>query len=167
MFDQQPVELIEGELISKMGKNRPHVHILARVVGWLTEVFGVDFVNFEAPIDVAPQDNPSNEPQPDALVLRHTFSGFLTKTPQPYDLELVVEVSDTSLVFDLTIKAGLYARAGIPEYWVLDIQKRQLVVHREPSAGQYSLIVAYGENETVTPLAAPQKSFRVADVFPR
>lgn len=167
VFDQQPVELIEGELISKMGKNRPHVYLLARVVRWLTEVFGVDFVNFEAPIDVAPQDNPTNEPQPDAIVLRRSYSGFLTKTPQPHDLELVVEVSDTSLVFDLTTKAGLYARAGIQEYWVLDIQGRRLLVHREPVAGRYSAIVAYGENETVAPLAAPEKLFRVADVFPR
>ena len=166
MFSQQSLELIEGELISKMGKKRPHVHTLALLTEWLIHVFGGRFVNQEAPIDVTPQDNPTNEPQPDAIVLRGSYSGFLSKTPQPYDIELVVEVSDTSLIFDLTTKAALYARAGIPEYWVLDIQGRRLVVHREPIAGRYSLIVAYGENEAVAPLAAPQKLFQVVDVFP-
>jgi Uma2 family endonuclease len=167
MFSQQSLELIDGELINKMGKKRPHVDTLTLLVGWLSGVFGVRFVNSETPIDVAPQDNPTNEPQPDAIVLKHSYSGFRSMTPQPHDLELVVEVSDTSLVFDLTTKAALYARAGIAEYWVLDIQGRRLVVHREPKAGQYSAIVAYGEDEAVAPLAAPEKPFRVADVFPR
>ncbi len=86
-------------------------------------------------------------------------------TPRPEDLELVVEVSDTSLAFDLTTKAVLYARAGIQEYWVLDIQGCRVMVHREPVAGRYRAIVAYGENESVAPLAAPEKPFHVADVF--
>ena len=74
MFDQQPVELIEGELISKMGKKRPHVRHcgVARSVAY--SKFSVSrFVNPEAPIDVAPQDNPTNEPQPDAIVLRQSL----------------------------------------------------------------------------------------------
>jgi Uma2 family endonuclease len=166
MFDQQPVELIEGELISKMGKKRPHVDTLTLLAEWLTRVFGGRFVNLEAPIDVAPQDNPTNEPQPDAIVLRRSYSGFRSTTPRPEDLDLIVEVADTSLVFDLATKAALYARAGIQEYWVLDIQGRRLMVHREPVAGRYCAIVAYGENESVAPLAAPDKPFRVADVFP-
>jgi Uma2 family endonuclease len=150
-----------------MGKKRPHVDVLALLVGWLIEVFGARFVNSEAPIDVAPEDNPTNEPQPDAIVLKRSYSGFRTATPQPDDLELVVEVADTSKVFDLTTKAALYARAKIIEYWVVDIPGRRLIVHRDPNAGQYESIVAYGENESVAPLAAPDRPFRVADVFPR
>jgi Uma2 family endonuclease len=165
VFDQQPVELIEGELISKMGKKRPHVHTVTLLAAWLMRTFGDRFVNLEAPIDVAPQDNPTNEPQPDAIVLKRSYSGFLTNTPQPSDLELVVEVSDTSRVFDLTTKASLYARAGIQEYWVLDIQRRQLIVHREPKSGRYSSVIAFGENEAVAPLSAPDKPFPLPDIF--
>lgn len=167
VFDQQPVELIEGELISKMGKKRPHIHTLALLVGWLIEVFGAPFVNTEAPVDVAPQDNPTNEPQPDAIVLRRSYKGFSSTVPGPKDLELIVEVSDTSLVFDLTAKAALYARAGISEYWVVDIQGRRVVVHRQPKGGRYRSIVAYGQDESIAPLAAADKLFRVADVFRR
>ncbi len=166
LFDQQPVELIDGELINKMGKKRPHVEALALLVGWLIGAFGARFVNSEAPIDVAPQDNPTNEPQPDAIVLKASFSGLWTATPQPHDLELVVEVADTSKVFDLTTKAALYARAQIIEYWVLDITGRRLIVHRDPKFDRYESIVAYGANESVAPLAALDKLFRVADVFP-
>ena len=167
VFDQQNLELIEGELIDKMGKNRPHVDQLARLFAWLIQVFGVGFVNSEAPIDVAPEDNPTNEPQPDLFVLRPDYSAFRSGTPQPQDLRLVVEVADTTLAFDRTVKAGLYARAGIVEYWILDIPGRRLVVHRDPQAGKYRSIVAFSEHESVAPLSAPDSPFRVADVFPK
>ena len=79
---------------------------------------------------------------------------------------MVVEVSDTSLHFDLTRKAALYARAGIGEYWVLDVAGHRLFVHREPQAGKYQSITEYAEHESVAPLAAPQSQFLVAAAFP-
>jgi len=86
--------------------------------------------------------------------------------PQPAEVALALEVSDTSLAFDLTRKASLYARAGIQEYWVLDVTARRLIVHRQPTNGKYTSIVAYDENESVAPLAAPTSEFKVADAFP-
>ena len=166
MFDQQRLELIEGELIDKMGKNRPHVDAHSLLLGWLIQIFGARFVNFEAPIDVAPEDNPTNEPIPDAIVLRPDYSAFRSARPQPQDLRLVVGVADTTLAFDLGVKAALYARAGIVEYWVLDVGGRRLVVHRDPQAGQYRSITAFSEQESVAPLSAPDSPFRIADVFP-
>jgi Uma2 family endonuclease len=166
MFDQQRLELIEGELIDKMGQKRPHVNSLTLVAGWLMQAFGGRYVNLAAPIDVSPEDNPTNEPQPDLIVLRPDFAAFRSATPQPQDLRLVVEIADTTLSFDLTIKAALYARAGIVEYWILDIPGRRLLVHRDPRAGQYRSVVAYGELETVAPLSAPDSPFRIADAFP-
>src|SRR5690242_4700277 len=79
-FDQDRVELIEGELISKMGKNRPHVDTARIVFLWLVRVFGDQYVNFEAPIDVAPGDNPINEPEPDVIVLKRSYIGFRSAT---------------------------------------------------------------------------------------
>ena len=166
LFEQERVELIDGELISKMGKKRPHVGTAALLLGWLIQVFGGRFVNSEAPIDVAPEDNPTNEPVPDMIVLKRSYAGFWSATPQPGDLELVVEVADTSLTFDLTVKAALYARAGIVEYWVLDVSGRRLVVHRDPQGGRYQSIVAFSEHESAAPLAAPDSAFRVGDAFP-
>ncbi len=81
------------------------------------------------------------------------------------DIVLAVEVSDTTLSIDTTRKAGLYARAGIRDYWVLDVNGRRIIVHREPSGGIYQSIRAFGEDEPVTPLAARDASVRAADLL--
>jgi hypothetical protein len=101
------LELVDGELIDHMGKKRPHVlwHNLVRQ--WLEKVFGGDYVQSEDPIDVAPEDNPRNEPEPDLIVTTKSIREFL-ETPKPDDLRLVVEISDTTLWFDLNIKAKLH-----------------------------------------------------------
>lgn len=122
-------------------------------------------MNPEAPIDVAPQDNPTNEPEPDLVVLVKPSREYQNANPQPGDLRLVVEISDTTVGFDLTAKAELYARAGIIEYWVVDIAARRLIVHRDPREGLYRSIAAYSEQESVSPLAAPGSPFNVADSF--
>jgi len=164
--DPEHLELVEGELIDKMGKNRPHVDALVMMQAWLQKVFGVRRVNPEAPIDVSPEDNPSNEPQPDLIVLNRNFTKFRSAKPGPQDLCLVVEVSDTSLNFDLTVKGALYARAGIADYWVLDVNGRRLIVHRDPQSGKYLSVLIYNEQETVAPLAAPDAMFKASDAFP-
>ncbi len=166
LLEQEKLELVEGELISKMGKKRPHVNSASLLAEWLVQIFGFRFVNQEAPIDVAPEDNPTNEPVPDVIVLKRELSHFPSGNPRPEDLRLVVEIADSSLTFDLTTKAVLYARAGIDEYWVLDVARRRLLVHRDAKASGYASISAYGEHESVAPLAAPQAEFRVADAFP-
>jgi Uma2 family endonuclease len=78
---------------------------------------------------------------------------------------LAVEVADSTLRMDLSKKAELYARAGIPDYWILDVQNRRMIVHREPAAGKYVSVVAYREDESVAPLAAPDSEFPVASAF--
>ena len=165
LLDQESLELVAGELISKMGKKRRHVSSFTPLQAWLMQVFGWSFVNAEAPIDVAPEDNPTNEPVPDLIVLRQDQSHF-TSNPRAQDLLLAVEIADTSLNFDLTVKAALYARAGVSEYWVLDVSGRRLLVHRNPQSGAYADVAAYSEHESASPLAAPQAQFRVADAFP-
>ena len=166
LLEGQRLELIEGELINKMGKNRPHAIGMIRLRNWLISVFGADQVETEASIDVAPEDNPTNAPEPDITVLKRDAADFPKQNPGPQDLHLVVEVADTTLGFDLRTKAALYARAGIADYWVLDVAGRRIIVHREPQAGRYGSVAAYGFEESVSPLAAPAASFRVRDAFP-
>lgn len=167
VWDQQHLELINGELISKMGKKRPHVNTLSLVYAWLISIFGPEYVNPEAPIDVAPGDNPINEPEPDLIVLSRPLHQIKSGNPQPNDLRLVVEVSDSTLGFDLKVKAPLYARAGIAEYWVADIAARRIIVHRDPQDGAYRSVEAYSDEESVHPLAAPTQAFPVSSAFPR
>ena len=95
--DLQRYELIEGDLIDRMGKNSPDVTAVIAITLWLHQVFGAFFVRFEGPIDVSPEDNPTNEPQPDIVVLTREFYNFTSAAPRPADLRLVVEVSDSTL----------------------------------------------------------------------
>jgi Uma2 family endonuclease len=165
LLDQQKLELIDGELIDKMGKKTPHVASFLLLQRWLTAVFGFGFVYPEASIDVAPEDNPINEPEPDLVVLKCEVFTLDKPHPSPEDISLVIEVADTTLRFDLRVKAPLYARAGIVEYWVLDIPGRRMIVHRDPREGQYASVVAYSAEESIAPLAAPESPLRVADAL--
>ena len=162
----EPRELVAGVLISKSGKKRPHVNALVAVQAWLVRTFGAHFVNPNAPIDVAPEDRATNEPEPDLIVLARPSREFRDANPRPADLRLVVEISDSTLGFDLRIKAPLYARAGIAEYWVVDISGRRIIVHRGPREGAYASVEAYHEQEAVQPLASPDAAFPVKDAFP-
>jgi Uma2 family endonuclease len=165
LWELQHVELIDGEVINRMPKKRPHTNTLIQVQAWLVGVFGVQFVNPESPIDVAPEDNPTNEPVPDLIVLSRPSNEIRDANPRSEDLRLVVEVSDSTLRFDLTTKAELYARAGISDYWVFDIAGRRLIVHRDPRDGRYQAITAYSEEEAASPLAAPDRAFRIAEAY--
>jgi Uma2 family endonuclease len=159
------LELIDGDLIDKKGKKRPHVVSLRLLANWLRGVFGDCRVSTEAPIDVAAEDNRTSEPEPDLAVLKRDDTEFRSN-PQAEDLHLVVEISDFTIAFDRTTKAALYARAGIVEYWVLDIPGRRMIVHRDPEGRRYTSVQAYSEEESVSPLAAPTAALLVRDVIP-
>ena len=166
LWDRDRLELIEGELITKMSKKRPHMIVFMSVMKWLVGSLDPMYLNPEGPIDVSPEDNPTSEPEPDIAVLAKTGAEYLGANPPASDVRLVIEVSDSTLAFDLGPKARLYARAGIVEYWVFDIAERRLIVHREPRQGLYAVITAYAEGESVSPLALPAASFPVAVAFP-
>jgi Uma2 family endonuclease len=164
-WDQQHLELIGGELIAKVSKNRPHSYAQSMLLAWAFRVFGDQFVNPETPIDVAPEETPANRPEPDVIVLGTPQREIINRCPRADELRLVIEVSDSTVGFDLTTKAALYARAQILEYWVVDIPAKRLVVHRRPENGLYKDVALYSNTETVTPLAAPDHAFEIATLF--
>jgi Uma2 family endonuclease len=159
-------ELVDGEIISKMGQNPPHSYAVRMVMGWLVRVFGVEFVLIQSTIDLAEFSPEYDEPEPDAAVTADPASAYARRHPGAADLLLLVEVSDSTVRFDRTTKAALYARAGIAEYWVLDIVGRQLFVHRQPAAEGYQDIIAYSAEENTATLARPEASVRVGDLLP-
>jgi Uma2 family endonuclease len=157
--------LIDGELIDKMGKKQPHVIGTGATVDALKEIFGREYVVQEAPIDVAAEDNERNEPEPDIVVLRRPYRTFGLR-PGPADVLLLVEVAGSSLGQDLSTKAKLYARAGIPEYWVLDVENRRMHVHRDPAAGSYGTRFEIDSNGAAEPQAKPGHSVPLAKLLP-
>lgn len=165
LVDTTGFELVEGDLISQIGKNRAHVHLVALLTHWLVSIFGVDGVNPECPIEVAESDAPTNQPQPDVVAFLSSYKDYLTRIPGASDIALVVEVSDSSLAFDLNTKARLYARAGIAEYWVVDIQGRRVFSHRQPANGAYDSVKTYSATESIAPLASPTTPFDLRNIF--
>ena len=151
-------ELIDGELIDWMSKKHPHIFWQHLALIWLHRVFGGEYVRVESPTDVLAEDNFRNEPEPDLAVTVRSIREY-TENPPPNEIRLAIEVSDSSLDFDLTVKMRLYARAEIVEYWVLNVRDKQVVVHREPKGGVYTNLVIYNADEEFSPLAATGAMF--------
>jgi Uma2 family endonuclease len=102
------------------------------------------------------------DPEPDFAVIAGTPRG---SSGHPTMADLVIEVADSSLGFDVNDKRLLYAKAGISEYWVVDVNGRRLHVYRDPRAGDYATQQTFGPAESVSPLAAPLATVRVADLL--
>ena len=154
-FLQEPYELIDGEVISTMGQNPLHCSGMRRVTRWLAEVFGLDYVSSQLTLEVLPEDRLHSAPLPDAFVTSKSFEAFDKVQPQPKDVLLLIEVADASRSFDLSTKAALYARSSITEYWVLDMVKRCLVVHLQPTIDGYRSVLTYDEHEALSPQSKP------------
>jgi Uma2 family endonuclease len=129
LTEDDPVELLEGWLVTKMPKNPRHSVVtqqareaLARVLpsGWS--------VNIQEPITTA-----DSEPEPDIAVVRGERRQYLHHHPGPQDVSLVIEVADSSLQRDRTLKKRLYAAAGISVYWIVNLIDNQIEVYTDPS----------------------------------
>lgn len=157
-------ELVAG-VINRMGQNMPHANVVRLLLEWMFSVFGGMYVVTQTSIDVRPEDNPTNEPMPDAILLARPADQF-SRYPKPGEIRLLVEVSDSTARYDLTTKARLYARAGIVEYWVVSLPDRALTMHRDPQNGTYREVQTYAENQQAAALAAPDKSVFVSQLLP-
>ena len=156
------VELIEGEIIDMPPPGSPH----AAAVHRLTEVF-VRAVAGRATVLVQNPVRLSNfsEPQPDIALLKRRDDFYSERHPQPTDVLLIVEVAASSLAYDRNRKLPLYARHGIAEMWLVDLEHRRLSRYRAPQHGAYTLT---DEPDLRTPLevsALPGVPFDLARLF--
>jgi Uma2 family endonuclease len=166
VFEGQRYELIEGDLIDKKGQNPPHAWTVASVPLWLAKIFGGASIRGQLPIEVAREDREHSEPEPDLVVLAEPKLDYATRHPRGDELLLLIEVADTSVHFDRRVKSALYARASVPEYWVLDVSARALFVHRHPSGGNYRQVTRLSEDETVAPESRPEAAVKVSELLP-
>ncbi len=125
-FDDQPVELLEGVLVEVSPQGGAHARSVSRLAKRLTLALGPRYtVRSQAPLAASP----ASEPEPDIAVIDATAD---EGEDHPATAHLVIEVSATSQRTDLAHKPPIYAGAGVPEYWVVDLVRRVVVVHREP-----------------------------------
>lgn len=161
------VQLINGEILETSQHGGSHALSITLVQDALLSAFPQGHViRVQLPICIRPK----SEPEPDVAVVRGKPRDFPVA---PTTAVLVVEVGDSSLVFDLGTKAGLYASANVQEYWVLDLFGRRLIVHRQPIADEavalghrYADVRTFEASEKVAPLAMPGAIILVADLLP-
>lgn len=158
------LELIEGLIYTKMGQNDPHITALFAVFAALQEAFGPGFhLGMQVPLKLGDD----SKPEPDVTVRRGTWRDYDGRRPDPKtDVPLLVEVSDTTLAEDRGRKVRLYAKYGIPEYWIVNLKDRTLEARRGPRAESedYFETLVYREGETAT---IDGKPVAVADLFPK
>ena len=156
------VELIRGVIRKMSPKNRAHVIAAALVHDLLRDALkGLASVYPEAPLVAEEIDS---EPQPDVMVCSNPDTRtYGTARTRPL---LIVEIADSSVEYDLKEKASLYATAGIPEYWVVNLVDRVLLVFRKPGRGAYEVRLPLSGGESVSPEAWPNLAFEVSSLFP-
>ena len=156
-------ELLDGRIIRKVTMNPPHASAVRRVLEALRTPFSAGFViSGQCALNLSTR----NDPEPDAMVSVGVFADYDGRHPAPAETLLVVEVSDSTLREDRLYKAHLYARAGIADYWIVNINAQTLEVRRQPEHGEYLSLDVYDEGEAVSPLAAPHTPVRVTDLLP-
>jgi Uma2 family endonuclease len=159
-------ELIQGELIRTSGQTRAVVTSETYLIHWLLDTFGTDKVLFHVGIDLEISDKEINLPEADGAVFKSSVESITADYPSSDTIETIFEVAGETLAFDLSTKAGLYARAGIVEYWVIDVTGRALTVHRGPEGGAYRSVVRYAADEQVATLAQPDDRVMVSRLLP-
>ena len=156
------VELIEGEMIEMAPIGSRHaaaVNLLA--AHFFRAVGNAALVWTQSPLRLSDD----SEPQPDLMLLRPNADHYRSAHPRPEDVLLLIEVADTSLAFDRDTKLPLYARHGVPEVWILDLDAKRLDVYREPRAGTYHRKLERREGESIAPVRLPIATLQVGAVF--
>ena len=165
---EERLELIGGELIVREPQGESHALCIELVDAALREAFGPGWrIRGQLPVNL----DDESRPEPDISVVQGMARQALRQVPsRPV---LIVEVAQSSLPFDKTTKASLYARAGIQELWIVNLPNRVLTVYREPGADSaapfgwhYQAVQSLAASEHVSPLAAPHALIAVADLLP-
>lgn len=166
LHEDEPVELVAGRLIVAEPQNDPHARAIELVADTLRAAFGPGWrIRVQLPLALGTD----SEPEPDVTVIRGTARD--AKPGHPSTAALVVEVADSSVRLDRGLKARVYARARIADYWVVNLVDRTVEVHREPTTerrrpARYQIVRVARPGDRLVPLAAPSAVVPVADLLP-
>ena len=167
-FEGRHVELIEGNVIEMSPMGTAHATAVGLVSDTLRPSLSPGFFDrCQQPLDLAE----ISEPEPDVAFIAGHRRDYGQSHPDR--ASLIVEVSDSSLDYDRKEKASLYAKAGILDYWIVNLVDRCLEVRRDPAPDpaathgfDYATVIVLGPADTLSPLAKPQAVVRVADLLP-
>jgi Uma2 family endonuclease len=162
LTEDDRVELIDGEIIKTSPIGSRHVACVNRLTAVLTPRIGLSaIVSVRNPIYV----DDYSEPEPDIALLRHRDDYYSASLPRPQDVLLIIEVADTSLEYDRTVKLSAYGRAGIPEVWIADLPGNGIEAFSELVNGVYQKVRRANRGESLSPTSLPGLSVRVEEVL--
>ena len=154
---------MEGQIIPMAAKNPPHAATNLCVADHFRQILiGQALVRIQDHIQLSEY----SEPEPDIAIVRLDSQKYLDHHPAPTEIFLLIEVADTTLAFDRGQKANLYAKAGIADYWILDVNARQVYVLRAPTSEGYQQETVFSSGSVLTPLAFPAVEVSLQQLFP-
>jgi Uma2 family endonuclease len=159
---EERVELVYGEIIEMSPIGKRHAACVALLTQLITLLLRRDAIVWaQNPIQL----NDHSEPQPDIAVLKPRADFYKQSKPTPEDVLLVIEVSDTTLEYDRKVKVPLYARAGIPETWVVNLPEECVEVFTDLAGGAYQTFNSYARGDELQSRALASLRLSVADVL--
>ena len=158
LSEDDRVELIEGEIIEMSPIGSKHGGTVNRSSAFLSrKLVDVAIVSVHNPVRL----DDFSEPQPDLALFKPRKDYYSNSHPAPEDVLVVIEVADTSVAYDRNVKLPLHARAGIPEAWLMVLQKEVIEVHSQPKNGKYQKVQRLKRGKTLTSPTIPGLSCRV------
>jgi len=161
LSEDERVELIAGEIVRMAPIGSRHAGCVKRLNRQFSLLGDRALVSVQDPIALGP----SHEPEPDLAILRPREDDYTQSHPAPSDVLLLIEVADFSLDYDRTVKIPLYARAGIPEVWLVDLVQRAVEIYRQPSEGGYGDVRVLHPGDSLSPRAFPDFQLPVESIF--
>lgn len=156
------VELVDGEIIEMSPLGPRHSACIDRLTELLVPlVKGLAIVRVQSPIRLSKY----SEPQPDVTLLQWRTDYYTNGHPEPEDVLLLIEVADSSLVYDRDVKLPLYARAGVQEVWLVALLQQTVTVYRAPSETGYGESHEARRGETIAPLTLPEAGVAVESIL--
>jgi Uma2 family endonuclease len=162
VFFGRRIELIEGQVLQMSPMGSPHAITMILLTKLLLRIFDDRFsIQLQLPFLI----NDRSLPEPDAAIVRGGARDYQRETP--VQAALLIEVSESTLKYDRTIKARLYASAGMIEYWIINLIENQIEIHRSPTPGDgYTEITIAKAGEKISPLVLPDVQIAVNDLLP-
>ena len=158
VLDDPRVELINGYLVKKMGKNPPHIWTVDAIIEALRATLPHLWCRKEDPVRITDFD----EPEPDVAVVRGNRDYYRDRIPEPKDVVLLVEVAESTLDRDQGEKRQAYASGGILDYWIINLVARQVEVYSNPAAGDYRSLKVFQVGDEIPVLIAGAEVGRIA-----
>lgn len=161
VLDNKAVELIRGEIVEMSPEGEPHAYYSRTAADYLGQKLGSRaLVSAAKPITLLN----NSEPEPDIAIVQRLGREYLTHHPYPENIFWVIEYANSSLAKDTTLKYEMYAEAGIPEYWLVNLLRRELIIFRDPCEQEYRFKMTLTEG-TVTPLTFTDIEIEVAQII--